>query len=72
MDAMRCTECGDTRWSITGFGTARPRTCELCGGRLVPERRHPSQGPGQLTRERRDVTWTLRTGRFTRTTQRNR
>jgi hypothetical protein len=60
MDALRCTNCGDTRWSLTGFATvvvaAVPRhRCELCGGAMVRERRQPNQGPLQLLNERRDV-----------------
>jgi hypothetical protein len=57
MDALRCKECGDTRWSLSGFG---PRTaqlmsarCELCGGHMVVERRRPNHGPLHLPDERR-------------------
>jgi hypothetical protein len=43
MDAVRCPECGDVRWSFFGFGPrATPMTCELCGAEMLPERRRPS------------------------------
>jgi hypothetical protein len=57
MDALRCEDCGDTRWSLTGFA---PRTaqmmrerCELCDGQMVVERRRPNHGPLHLVHERR-------------------
>jgi hypothetical protein len=56
MDAMRCTECGDVRWSFTGFAGRREAECELCGGSMVPERRLPHRGPQALRDERRDLT----------------
>ena len=32
LQAVRCTECGDARWSL--FSSADPaQPCELCGGR---------------------------------------
>jgi hypothetical protein len=56
MDALRCTQCGDTRWSLTRpTGTASVRTCELCGGPMVVERRQPNHGPLRLPAERRDA-----------------
>ena len=43
MDAVRCPECGDVRWSFFGFGPRTvPITCELCGAEMVPERRRPA------------------------------
>ena len=55
MDAMRCTECGDVRWSFTGLAGAREQRCELCGAEMVPERRQPHRGPETLGDERRDL-----------------
>jgi hypothetical protein len=42
MEAVRCKQCGETRWS-----------CELCGGETVVERRRPGAGPDVLGVERR-------------------
>ena len=51
LKAVRCTECGDTRWCL--FSTADPASpCELCGGEMMVERRTPGGGPRQLLRER--------------------
>jgi hypothetical protein len=59
MHALRCTRCGDTRWSISGFqaraGVLVKHRCELCGGTMVKERRQPNHGPAHLLRERRSV-----------------
>ena len=57
MRAMRCKECGDVRWSLTGRHTDHSQDrCELCGGEMVPERRVPGhRRPGGETAERRDV-----------------
>jgi transcription elongation factor Elf1 len=59
MRALRCTRCGDTRWSICGFraraGVLVIHRCELCGGEMVEERRQPNHGPARLVRERRSV-----------------
>jgi hypothetical protein len=52
LQAVRCTQCGDARWSL--FSTADPaKPCGLCGGEMKPERRMPGSGPSQLLRERR-------------------
>jgi len=54
LKAVRCTECGDTRWCL--FSTADPASpCELCGGVMMVERRTPGGGPRQLLRERRSA-----------------
>jgi hypothetical protein len=55
MEAVRCTECGETRWSLLpGSRThALEAPCELCGGKTVVERRRPGAGPGTLDVERR-------------------
>ena len=50
--AVRCTHCGDARWSL--FSSADPeRPCDLCGGPMMVERRSPGAGPRKLIRERR-------------------
>jgi hypothetical protein len=52
LQAVRCTECGDARWSL--FSSADPaQPCELCGGEMRVERRMPGSGPRKLLRERR-------------------
>jgi hypothetical protein len=52
LQAVRCTQCGDARWSL--FSAADPaKPCGLCGGEMKPERRTPGSGPRQLLRERR-------------------
>jgi hypothetical protein len=59
MRALRCTACGDTRWSISAFrvrpGVIVQHRCELCGGTMVEERRQPNHGPSNLRFERRSV-----------------
>ena len=44
MDAIRCLDCGDVRWSLMGL-KGRPGTCSMCGGEMVPERRRPTGAP---------------------------
>jgi hypothetical protein len=54
LQAVRCTECGDARWSL--FSSADPaQPCELCGGERRLERRMPGSGPRTLARERRSA-----------------
>ncbi len=53
MDAIRCLDCGDVRWSLMGL-KGRPGACTMCGGEMVPERRRPSGAPISLG-ERRDA-----------------
>ena len=55
MEAMRCEECGDVRWSFLGFASRAGETCELCGGEMMAERRKPHRGPMELLAERRDA-----------------
>ena len=44
LQAVRCTQCGDARWSL--FSSADPaKPCDLCGGEMKPERRMPGSGP---------------------------
>ena len=55
LQAVRCTECGDARWSLfSSADLAQP--CELCGGDVELERRVPGSGPRTLLRERRSAT----------------
>jgi hypothetical protein len=55
MEAVRCTECGETRWSLLpgSLTHALEAPCELCGGETVIERRRPGAGPDTLDVERR-------------------
>jgi hypothetical protein len=55
MEAVRCTECAETRWSLFpgSFAHALEEPCELCGGEMVIERRRPGAGPNHLSVERR-------------------
>jgi len=55
MEAVRCTQCGETRWSLFPGSLAHSLDgpCELCGGETVIERRRPGAGPDQLDVERR-------------------
>jgi len=54
LQAVRCTECGDARWSLfSSADTAKP--CGICGGEMKPERRVPGSGPRQLLHERRSA-----------------
>jgi hypothetical protein len=53
MDAIRCLDCGDVRWSLIGL-KGHPGACEICGGEMVPERRRPSGAPFRPD-ERRDL-----------------
>ena len=54
LQAVRCVECGDARWSL--FSSADPKhPCELCGGEMKVERRTPGSGPGKPMRERRSA-----------------
>lgn len=55
MEAVRCTQCGGTRWSLLPGSLAHllEEPCELCGGERVVERRRPGAGPDTLDVERR-------------------
>ena len=56
MNAIRCPECGDVRWSFLGL-TKEPGECEICGAQMVAERRRPLTATSRAQREeRRDVT----------------
>ena len=54
MDAIRCLDCGDVRWSLMGL-KGRPGKCTMCGGEMVAERRRPTGGPMMSLAERRDL-----------------
>jgi hypothetical protein len=54
MDAIRCLDCGDVRWSLMGL-KGRPGKCTMCGGEMVPERRRPTTAAMTLPSERRDA-----------------
>ena len=57
MDAVRCLECGATRWALFGqsFEQLLREPCEVCGGETVVERRRPGTGAAKPFVERRDV-----------------
>ena len=57
MDAVRCLECGATRWALFGesFEHLLADPCEVCGGETVAERRRPGTGAAKPFVERRDA-----------------
>ena len=57
MDAVRCIECGATRWALFGksFENMQNEPCEVCGGETVVERRRPGTGAAKPFVERRDL-----------------
>jgi hypothetical protein len=57
MDAVRCLECGATRWALFGlsFENLLNEPCEVCGGETVVERRRPGTGAAKSFVERRDL-----------------
>jgi hypothetical protein len=57
MDAVRCLECGATRWALFGqsFEHLLNEPCEVCGGETVVERRRPGTGAAKPFVERRDL-----------------
>ena len=57
MDAVRCIECGATRWALFGqsFENMLNEPCEVCGGETVVERRRPGTGAARPFVERRDL-----------------
>jgi hypothetical protein len=64
MDAVRCLQCGETRWSFLSGTLERllAEPCESCGGRVVRERRRPGTAHTVLLRERRERGPLLRNG----------
>jgi hypothetical protein len=57
VDAVRCKECGATRWTMSGatFEQLLDEPCEVCGGTTVVERRRPGTGARKVFLERRDL-----------------
>jgi translation initiation factor 2 beta subunit (eIF-2beta)/eIF-5 len=57
MDAVRCLECGATRWALAreSFERLLSEPCQVCGGKTVAERRHPGTGAARPLVERRDL-----------------
>ncbi len=57
MDAVRCKECGETRWSLFSGSVAHllSEPCRMCGGEMVAERRRPGGRARRPFVERRDV-----------------
>jgi hypothetical protein len=56
MDAVRCLNCGETRWSLTSGSLEHllNEPCQLCGGEMVVERRRPGTSVRRPLIERRD------------------
>jgi hypothetical protein len=57
VDAVRCLECGATRWTMFGASLENllDEPCEVCGGETVVERRRPGTGAARPFMERRDL-----------------
>jgi hypothetical protein len=57
MDAVRCLECGATRWALTKASLEHMlrEPCEMCGGETDVERRRPGTGAAKPFVERRDL-----------------
>ncbi len=55
MEAVRCTRCGETRWSLMPDALTHllAAPCELCGAETTIERRRPGAGHGPVDVERR-------------------
>lgn len=62
MEAVRCTRCGETRWSLLPDALAHllAAPCELCGGETMVERRRPGAGHGPVDVERRRMAIAVR------------
>jgi hypothetical protein len=56
MDAVRCLNCGDTRWSLSArsFERLLREPCQACGGKTAVERRRPGGASREPLVERRD------------------
>jgi hypothetical protein len=56
MDAVRCLNCGETRWTFLAGMLERTlaKPCEACGGTVVRERRRPGTVRRAPTVERRE------------------
>jgi hypothetical protein len=57
VDAVRCLECGATRWTMFGANLEHllGEPCAVCGGETVVERRRPGTGARKVFLERRDL-----------------
>lgn len=57
MDAVRCKECGETRWSLFSGSVKHllAEPCRMCGGEMVAERRRPGGRRRTPFTERRDL-----------------
>jgi hypothetical protein len=56
MEAVRCLDCGETRWSLAGGSLEHmlAEPCQICGGEMVVERRRPGTSLRRPLIERRD------------------
>jgi hypothetical protein len=56
MEAVRCLECGATRWTLSGASLEHllGEPCEICGGEVTVERRRPGTRVKVPFGERRD------------------
>ena len=56
MDAVRCLECGETRYALFGRTLEHmlEEPCQVCGGETVVERRRPGTSMRTPFVERRD------------------
>jgi hypothetical protein len=56
MDAVRCLNCGETRWSLFSetFERLLSEPCPVCGGDTVVERRRPGTSLRRPLVERRN------------------
>jgi hypothetical protein len=57
MEAVRCLECGATRWALTPVTLEHmlAEPCEVCGGETAVERRRPGSRHRLPFVERRDT-----------------
>jgi hypothetical protein len=56
MDAVRCLNCGETRWTFLAGTLERKlaQPCEACGGKVLRERRRPGAARRAPVVERRE------------------
>ena len=55
MQGLHCPDCGATLWRLLPPAPDANRTCQICGGEMVAERRRPGRGPATLVAERREA-----------------
>jgi hypothetical protein len=53
MQGLHCPDCGASRWHLLPVVADPNRTCAVCGGTMLAERRRPGRGPAALPAERR-------------------